>query len=293
MGKRIAGTVKMNFDLLLRILSIFYILITPCLAQFGIAGKKRVAQSFQELNEQAKNAGGSGADAGGLGNLANLMGGSMQEQIENLMKDPEIMKELNMMGDQMGQAFEQLSKMKPEEIQLQMQEAMKMMTGDDVVDTMLENKDEVLESLSTAGILSSDELEKYKANPKYFEEKIKETFGEMREILQDPEMMTKAGEIMKNAGSLFQNNEMFSQIKASLSDLTSDDKIEEARLQLLKDPKLAGDDTLAALFESEEMRKILNDPEKWKENVKQGQGIINGLGGTGNKLKEGAGVGEL
>ena len=89
-------------------------------------------------------------------------------------------------------------------------------------------------------------------------------------IMQDPvAAMSKLGGVLKDA-------------------LSDDDKIEEARLQLLSDPSVAGNKAVSDMFSTEEMKEILNDPIKWRKSVKEGQKML--MGGENNL---GLGMGEL
>lgn len=72
--------------------------------------------------------------------------------------------------------------------------------------------------------------------------------------------------------------------------LADDDKIEEARLQLLNDPNMAGNKAVSDMFGSEEMKEILNDPAMWRKSVKEGQKMLMGEGDAGGV---GVGMGEL
>ena len=84
--------------------------------------------------------------------------------------------------------------------------------------------------------------------------------------------------MMKGFGELMSDPKgAMSKLGAVLQDaLADDEKIEEARLQLLSDPSAAG----VANFDSEEMQEILRDPVKWKKSVKEGQRMMMG-GGVG------------
>ena len=73
--------------------------------------------------------------------------------------------------------------------------------------------------------------------------------------------------------------------------LADDDKIEEARMQLLNDPTVAGNKALSEMFSTDEMMEILNDPVKWKKTVKEGQRMLTGQGNDGKM--GGVGMGEL
>jgi len=146
-------------------------------AQFGL-GKKgaKKAASFQELNEQAKQqaAGGAGAGAGipgGLAGMEDMMGplANMYDVWNDAMKDPEVMKQVSAMGEQLTDALGELSQMSPEQLQESMEQAFQMMTDDTMVDSVVGKKDEVLESLKETGLVPPEELEKYQKDPKYFE----------------------------------------------------------------------------------------------------------------------------
>jgi len=86
------------------------------------------------------------------------------------------------------------------------------------------------------------------------------------DVLKDPEKLVDAMKTMSKSNDIFK-------------ELADDDKIEEARLQLLDNPDLAGNPVLASLYESEEMKEILQDPVKWRETVRKGQGML-GAGGN-------------
>lgn len=96
---------------------------------------------------------------------------------------------------------------------------------------------------------------------------------------------------MINAGinAMKQSTQMIEELTKAFTDgLDSDEKIEEARLELLanqKDPNVKSNPVLNSMFESEEMQELLKDPKKWKESVQLGLGKMN--------PSQGAGVGEL
>lgn len=298
------GTIR-----LLRILGLSSILVMPSVAQFGVAGgKRKKALSFQELNEQAKQeqevggaVGGMGGAAGALGGLQDMFGGAsmenLQAMMEEVMKDPETMKQVNAIGEQFNQYLSELSKMDPGQLESQLEEAFKLLTNTDMVDTILGKKDEVLQSLQDTGLVPPEELIKYKTDPEYFEQQVKESFGQMKDIFSNPDMLKMAGETVTGlTKELFGKGGMMDEFTNALNDLSDDDKIEEARLKLLQDPDVAGNPSLAAMFKSPEMKEVLQDPKKWRESVKQGQGILKDTlsGDKDDKsTKSGAGVGEL
>ena len=125
---------------------------------------------------------------------------------------------------------------------------------------------------------------------------MKDAFAQMQKVFQDPEMLSGAVDMMKNMQDVIKNPEKAMKELASAMQGTLDDdtKIEEARLELIKDPSSAGNPMLAQLFENEEMKEILYDSEKWRKAVKEGQGMLLNdavLGGAASGA--GARVGEL
>lgn len=291
----------MRFSRALRILGVSSLVVTPCLAQFGVAGnKKQKARSFQELNEQAKNAGAGGMGGGGGGGtglegLMGQMGGDYEAMLEKMMSDPEMMQQMQQMGEQFGEALSSLGDMDPDQIQNELKGVFDMFDDASVMESIVDKQDEVLESLAATGLVPPEELAKFKADPKYFERKIKESFGQMKDLFDDPEMLAAASETMKNFGQGLSGEGLQDLSSSLLSELSSDEKIEEARLQLLQDPELAGNPALAELFQSGEMKELLQDPVKWREQIKEGRDLLTesfGGAGAGGK-SEGAGVGEL
>jgi hypothetical protein len=244
----------------------------PAAAQFGI---KRKGTNFQELQKEAAAKERQGADPTAA-MLENLLGGAgggggagdlakMQELFADALKDPETLKQLEQMGEQFTAAMDQLSKMSPEQLEKQMQAALSMLTEPEMVDTVIDQRDAILQQLEAAKTVPAEELARMKADPAYFELKMRESFDQMKDILSDPAYLKLATEAM---GSI--KGGLKGLLGDSLASLNSDEKIEEARLEMLK-----GDNPLAKVFESSpEMKAILNDPQKWKETVKEGYNEI-------------------
>jgi hypothetical protein len=247
------------------------------------------------LNDQAKTqqeGGGDGgnplAGLGDMGDLQKMMEGvdmsQMQEMWKEALKDPETMKQMEAMGDQFSNALEELSKMSPEQLQQQMEEALSMLTDGDMAETIMSKKDEVLANLEKTGMVSDEELAKFKADPEYFELKMRESFDQMKGIFNDPDMIKAATESMQSSSQLMQEMS-----RAFTEGLDTDEKIEEARLEIMKNPELKSNPMLSSMFDSEDFKDIISDPKKWRESVKEGQqAFLSGGGATG-----GAGVGEL
>lgn len=208
-----------------------------------------------------------GGGGGGMGDLSAL--GDMA-QMQELLNDPA-------MAKAMEEAMKELANMSPEEMQKQMQDALGMLTDTDMVDTILEKKEEVLEQLEQSGMVSKEDIAKYKSDPEAFEKEMRDAFGQMQKLFSDGDALQEALESMadpalKHISDIMQN------------DLSDDTKIEEVRLELLSKPELTENNpVLKALFDQEEFKESLMDEKKWREAVKKGQKMVT----------EGAGVGEL
>lgn len=270
------------------LISVFSLLASPCASQFGIAQKKR-GTTFEDLNDAAKenfeevdvdalgnmkNLGGAGG-AGGFGDLSQLMG--------DMMNDPSIAKLMKEANTDVEGALEELKKLTPDQFASQMQEAMSFLTSGDMLDKVLDNKDAVIENLKASGLIDEKTLEEMTNNPEKLEADMKAAFGQMKDMFSDPEAMKTVTDIAKGITDVLKNPDKLVDAMNSMSgydevfkDLEDDDKIEEARLQLLNDPELAGNPILKSVYESEEMKAILKDPVKWRETVKKGQGMLTG-----------------
>ena len=194
------------------------------------------------------------------------------------------------MSEKMQEVMDMLQKMSPEELEAQMKEAVEMLTQGDMIDTMLQHTDDILKQLEETQAVPPEELAKFRADPDYFKEKMKESMNQMKTLFQDPDMMKQATKAMTAMMKLFSNpdqlEDLFKQLQA---DFSSDESIEEVRQQLLQNPEL-GHPALKNLFESEEMQDMIKDPVKWRESVKQGQKLLL----DGGLPKDGAaGMGEL
>jgi hypothetical protein len=282
---------------------LFLLLSQPVSAQFGVAGqmRKKAGTSFQELNDLVKEGGapaatggGGAADAlAGLGDLGDL--DKLQEMMAKAFEDPETMKALNSMGDGLQQAMEEMGKMDPAQLQKQMEDAMKLMTQGDVMDSVLEKKDEVLANLEQTGLVSAEELAKYKADPAYFEEQMKSAFSQMQGLFSDPDMMKSATEAMKGMQDAMSDPVVTELQELLMADSVSDLEIETMRLKLLQ-KGMAEDSPALAMFGG--IGDELKDADKFKKGFYEGRSAIKELlGATGGmgagQLGAGAGMGEL
>ena len=249
-------------------------------------GKKKQGGSFEELNEMAQ--AGGGADA--MQQFANMEPDDMMKMIQESMSDPATMAYLEQFGAGMSDVMEQLSAMDPDEMKRAITDNLAQMASPETLNSVLEQQDEVLQSLLMQGLITEEQMIEFQNDPAKFQEQMSSAFEEMNKMLSDPEALDAAMQMMSGMADLMSDpeaamgklGEMFN------SELGDDGKIEEARLQLLADPSAAGNPAFAALFENEDMLDILQDPVKWRDQVRKGQGMLAGAGGGG-----GAGMGEL
>lgn len=212
-----------------------------------------------------------GGDAGGMGDLSKLMGDL----------DPKMLEEMAALGSQFDEVMKIMAEMSPEELEKQMKDAMEMLQSGDMMQNMMQHQEEILKTLEETGQVDAEELAKFKTDPEYFEQKIKESFEQMGSLFSDPDMLKMATDSMAGLQDMYKNpgqiNDMMSEL---MKDFDDDDKIEEVRKLMLESPEFA---SMGDLFEGEDMKALLSDPKKFRETVKEGQGI----------LTKGAGVGEL
>lgn len=266
------------------------LLAAPAAAQFGVP--KKPGSTFQEMQEKAQNEGLAGLGQMDMDMLANMDVAEMQKLIQEAMTDPQVMEAMNDMNSGVNEAMESLSNMSPEELEKQMLEGLSMLTSDDIMQNVMGNKDEVLQTLAAQGLVDEAKIQQYKDDPELFEKEMKDAFAQMKDIFSDPQTLQAATQMMKGMGEIMSDPQgAMQQLAASMEGaLGDDDKIEEARLQLLTDPDKAGSPLLAEMFKGDEMKEILQDPVKWREQVKKGQGML--MGGD-DGAGQGAGVGEL
>jgi len=266
------------------LISVISLLASPCVSQFGIAQNKR-GTTFEDLNDAAKekfegvevdamgNIGKSGDTATGFEDLSKLMG--------DMMNDPALAKMMKDANTDVKGAIEELKKLSPEQFASQMQEAMSYLTSTDMLGKVMNNKEAVLQNLKASGLVDDKTIEEMSNNPEKLEADMKAAFGQMKDMFSDPDAMKKVTDIARGFTDVLKDPDKLVDAMNTLSsdifkELEDDDKIEEARLQLLNDPELAGNPILKSVYESEEMKEILKDPVLWRETVKKGQGMLTG-----------------
>ena len=189
-------------------------------------------------------------------------------------------------------AMKELLNMDPDQLKAQMEQAMEMLTSADMQQNIVSQKEEVLAMMEAQGTATPEEIAEFRADPAKFEEAMTKAFGQMKEIFSDPQAMDTVVQMMQGFGAIMKDPQAaLSKLGGVLQEaLADDDKIEEARLQLLNDPSVAGNNVLSDMFGTEEMQAILNDPVKWRKSVKEGQKM---LSEDNDGPLSGLGMGEL
>merc|ERR1719491_2219219 len=95
-----------------------------------------------------------------MADFANMDHNELMKMIQETMNDPKMMEYVDGLSAGMGDAMEQLSKMSPEEIQQQMEQNLKAMASPDMLNSVLEQKDEVLSSLLEQGLITQEQWNK-------------------------------------------------------------------------------------------------------------------------------------
>merc|ERR1712232_455238 len=180
-----------------------------------------------------------------------------------------------------------MSEMSPEELAKQMQDAMELLGGDDVMANMIGQQDEILKVLEESGAVDAEELAKFKADPEYFEQKIKESMDQMKDLISDPEMMANAAQGLKVAQDFYNNPDAMNEMMSNIMNELSDEDIEDVRQMFLGGGD--GDPMMKELFGSintDELDGVLQDPIKWRAAVKEGLGMFGqaAAGAGGNKI---------
>lgn len=227
----------------------------------------------------------------------------MEKLLADAMKDPAALEYMEKMGHDINKAMDALSKMTPDEIEKQMSQAFGELTDSKMLDAIMGSPEQVLQTLEMTGMVGAEELAKMKADPAYFDSKMRESFGQVQKLFQDPEMagyMTKAltdmTELFQKGGTLMEELE---KLAGSGADLSDDTTIEKARKSLLEGSTLLSGGSknpnplLQKLLENEEMQSILQDTNKFRDSVKEGRKVLGLKEGGGGGLGVGAGIGEL
>jgi hypothetical protein len=132
-------------------------------------------------------------------------------------------------------AMDELMNMDSEQLKAQMEQAMAMLTSSDMQQNILDQKDAVLAMMEAQGTATPEEIAEYRADPAKFEEAMSQAFGQMQEIFSDPKALETVVQMMKGFGEIMNDpSAAMSKLGGVLQEaLADDDKIEEARMQLL------------------------------------------------------------
>merc|ERR1711862_324030 len=126
-----------------------------------------------------------------MGNMEQLMQqmGGLQDMWKDVLENPEAMQQLTEMGEVFSNAIDELSKMSPDELEKQMKDTFSMLSEGTMAETAIGKREEVLAALESSGMVGAEDLAKLKADPEYFDQKIRESFGQMADIFSDPDVL--------------------------------------------------------------------------------------------------------
>ena len=210
-----------------------------------------------------------GATMDELGNI------DMNEILKHAMEDPDMKEMMNQFDFDLEGAMAELANLTPEQLAKQMEEAMNLFTSDNYLETALENQEEILKNLETSGMMSEEELAAFRNNPQQLETEMKAAMDQLKDLFADPEAMNAATEIAQSLTGLLTDPTKLADAMAEMSaQLSDDDKIEEARLQILSNPEILGNKEMQELFGADEMKEILKDPAAWKQAIEQGKDML-------------------
>lgn len=221
------------------------------------------------------------------------MGGdlkAMQEMMANAMKDPETAKAINSMTENIQKAMGEMGNADPAALQAQMEEAMKLMASGDIMESVIDKKDEVLATLEQTGLVSADELAKYKADPNYFEEQMRGAFSQMKGLLDDPSLLSGAMEGMQGMQKAMEDPVMKDLQDLLMADKVTDLQIETLRLKFLQQPDLLTSNPMFAGMADE-----VKDEAVFQKGFMEARGAVKQMmeGAGAAMMGGGAGVGEL
>mmetsp|Transcript_3219 Transcript_3219/g.3780 ORF Transcript_3219/g.3780 Transcript_3219/m.3780 type:complete len:276 (+) Transcript_3219:79-906(+) len=263
------------------------VLAAPIGAQFGLPKNNKAGTSFEELNEKMR-------ESGGMEDADTLDLSTIQEMFSNSMTDPETMKAFEQMGLSMLEGMNKLGDMDPQFLEKQFEEMTKMMTGGDIMNSVMEKKDEVLENLEKTGLVTAEELAKYKADPAYFEDQMSSAFDKMKDMFSNPSLLSDASDAMKGVQDMMSNPVIQEINDLLLADSVTDIEIEEMRLKFLQHKESLSNGAAAAMMGS--MMDDVNDSAKFKNAIVESREMLSNIATLGDdalNIGNGAGVGEL
>ena len=178
------------------------------------------------------------------------------------------------------QAMGELAKLSPEDLSAAMAEVMESPE----MQAMLNDPASMLEQMRGSGMVADEVLDEYIKNPAKYEKELEKMTQEIKNVLSDPKTMNEMMGMMKEVTDVLADPKKLEEAMMDIAKemeewettLSDDDKIEEARLKLLDSPDLSSNPKVAGVFNTKEMKEIINDPVKWRENLKKGRDIMKG-----------------
>mmetsp|Transcript_11591 Transcript_11591/g.25394 ORF Transcript_11591/g.25394 Transcript_11591/m.25394 type:complete len:219 (-) Transcript_11591:309-965(-) len=212
---------------ILSVSMVFSTILVPAHAQFGVPKK---GTGFEELNDQAQKLNEVGVDAlGGIGGLGDLgfgtAGGDYGKALEDMMDKltPAQKKELEQYGENANEAVNNIMNMDPSELSAKMNDVMATMDDEEELKKAIGEPDVLIKQLENSGMVTEEQLEKYRANPDQLYAEVKDMMGVMKNLMGDPDklasMMDGVKKLMKNPEAAL---EMMGQADRSLGGMQVD-----------------------------------------------------------------------
>ena len=109
--------------------------------------------------------GGAGKGSNGADSSNEAKGGGDKEPVTEMKEEVTNNFSFAATAENMTEVMEELGKMPPDELQAQLIEGLRQLTGEGIMDSVLEKKDEVLETMAAQGLVPPEKIAEYRANP--------------------------------------------------------------------------------------------------------------------------------
>mmetsp|Transcript_1358 Transcript_1358/g.1851 ORF Transcript_1358/g.1851 Transcript_1358/m.1851 type:complete len:270 (-) Transcript_1358:134-943(-) len=222
--------------------------------------KREGKGSFEELQDIARQM---QDGSGGLEGLADMFGGVDMDGLFNTPELQELFNNPDKVMDIITQSMEEL-KNDPETMQ-ELLKANPLLQGNPMVDELLQDPQKIAEAM--------DQFTDIVKNP----EKLSAIYDDMFKDLDFDKLVDeldpKAMELLEQLGT---GDELA--ISKTLEEMLSDPiKIEEGRQTLLQNPEMLKDPMMQAMYGTEDLESIVNDPVKWGEMVDKAKDDLMGM----------------
>merc|ERR1719362_1882689 len=162
---------------------------------------------------------------------------SLQKIIKDALNDPHVMNTMGQINLGMDSVIDELGNMSASDLKRHFVEGINHLTSPEMINSIMGNKDEVLFSLKEQGLISAEQINVYKNDSSKFEAEMTEAILQMQTFFDSPETLQAATSVVEGLSKIIKNpDDALKRFAETFSEtLNNDDKIEDARLQLLND----------------------------------------------------------